>query len=118
MPLLFRRCPAPTPNIRSQPVRTCSFTQFVLPLTWKPLCLVDRSQPTRTQRRFRCLFILGDHRFLKHSNHSPAVWSSEAEYRCPAAGPQVSVLYNLVAPFRSRALVRCPCGRRPLRLTA
>ncbi|KAJ1129279.1 hypothetical protein NDU88_007650 [Pleurodeles waltl] len=56
-------------------------------------------------------FILGGHQFLKHPNHSPEVWSSEAEYRCPAAGPQVSVLFNLVAPLRSRALVRCPRGR-------
>ncbi|KAJ1201058.1 hypothetical protein NDU88_004874 [Pleurodeles waltl] len=55
-------------------------------------------------------FILGGHRFLKHSNHSPVVWFSGADYRCPTAGPQVSVLYNLVVPLRSQALVRCPRG--------
>ncbi|KAJ1190720.1 hypothetical protein NDU88_000042 [Pleurodeles waltl] len=64
------------------------------------------------------LFILGGHRFIKHSNNSLPVRSSETECRCPAAGPQVSVLYHLATPLGSLALERCPRDRVPLRLTA
>ncbi|KAJ1140617.1 hypothetical protein NDU88_006966 [Pleurodeles waltl] len=39
-----------------------------------------------------------------------------AECRCPAAGSQVSVLYHLVAPLRSRALECCPRNRFDSRL--
>ncbi|KAJ1161633.1 hypothetical protein NDU88_002117 [Pleurodeles waltl] len=98
---LYSGCPVPTHNIRPQPARTRSITRREPPLTWKPLCLVDRSRPTRSQSRLGRLFIPGGHRFLKHSNHSPPVRSSAMECRCPAAGLQVSVLYHLAAPFRS-----------------
>ncbi|KAJ1213610.1 hypothetical protein NDU88_001243 [Pleurodeles waltl] len=96
---LFPGCPVPTPNFRSQPVWTRSFTRRKPLLTWKPLCLVG-------------------HRFLKHTNHSPPVWFSGVKCRYPDAGSQVSVLYHLVDPLRSRALERCPSDREPRRLTA